>query len=123
MVSGSDASARRLRRSTLWHTAPLGTCAARFDRGWLLICEGKAGKRPRASGYKQTRAIGGIFSSAPRRTSRAYSSVITQLLAAVVCAHAVRRAFRKSSQLQSSGDATGTEIARRTYFLRQHTGQ
>ena len=69
------------------------------------------------------RAIGGIFSSLPRRTSRAYNSVIIQLLAAVVCAHIVRSALRSSSQLQSSGDATGMVIARRMYFLRQHCGQ
>src|ERR1035437_6661209 len=55
--------------------------------------------------------------------SRAYNSVIIQLLAAVVCAHIVRSALRSSSQLQSSGDATGMVIARRMYFLRQHCGQ
>src|ERR1035437_6046320 len=55
--------------------------------------------------------------------SRAYNSVIIQLLAAVVCAHIVRGALRSSSQLQSSGDATGMVIARRMYFLHQHCGQ
>src|ERR1039457_5014319 len=67
--------------------------------------------------------MGGIFSSLPRRTSRAYNSVIIQLLAAVVCTHIVRSALRSSSQLQSSGDETGIVIALRMYFLRQHCGQ
>ena len=49
--------------------------------------------------------------------------MISQLLAAVVCAHIVRSAFRNSSQLHSSGDDTGIVIARKKYFLRQHSGQ
>src|ERR1035438_10272458 len=41
--------------------------------------------------------MGGILASSFRRTSRQYNSVISQLQAAVVEAHIIRRSFRRSS--------------------------